>query len=199
MYYTLLLSIPASLVYSSSLEGKEEGKGEETRHSPLNRFQDHYGSWPAVWKNHMYQLLHTVYQHLEFTSLTTHSHYPPAAGPREEWNGLLKRALVKQHSEIMLFYLTHAAYTLNQLSLPTSEDTRPGIKGLNSEGPHSIALITHSIPAGMEILALNGRMLSLMGATVYNESEGQTATWPFGGSLRHWTKRQKRRRLYQMG
>lgn len=111
----------------------------------------------------MYQLLHTVCQHLEFTSLTTYSHYPPAAGPREEWNGLLKRALVKQHSEIMVFYLTHAAYTLNQLSLPRSEDTHRGIKGLNSEGPHSIALITHSIPAGMEILALKGRMLSLMG------------------------------------
>lgn len=70
---------------------------------------------------------------------------------------------MKQRSERTLFCLTYTAHTLGQLSLPRSEDTGLGIKGLNSEGAHSTTLVTHCIPAGMEILDLKGRKLSLKG------------------------------------
>ena len=69
-------------------------------------------------KHHTYQFLSSIPQYLQFTSLTIYPIIYRAAGPREEWNGLLKTTVVNNSLKGWRSISHSAGYALNQLSAP---------------------------------------------------------------------------------
>lgn len=128
MCYTLLFSIPASLVILVHWKERKKGRREGTGDSPLNCPQAHHGSWPAVWKYHMDHWWSSVCQHLEFTSLTTYpitcKQVAQEQNGRTYWKQQLEDNILKGWPSVS----QDVVCALNQLSLPRSEDTGPGIK-----------------------------------------------------------------------
>lgn len=165
LFYFIFQPLLSTLVHWK--EAKKEGE-KRTGHSPLHCFQDHYGSWPTVWKTtHVPPVTKQCVSTLEIHQSYHMSHYLQAADPVEEWNGLLKTTVIRQHSERMEFYLIQYSIRFESAVSPKIRRHWLGIKGQKRSGSsyyypnNTFKELLLLVLADMEALVLKTRMLPL--------------------------------------